>query len=69
MPSRMFAVEPEDARALSPAEMQMRDISLLGEARGAQLSIAQMLALQNYRRPVHVPPGMADWYACGDELP
>lgn len=31
-------------------------------------TLAEMIGQMQYRPPVNVPQGWADWYACGDEL-
>jgi hypothetical protein len=63
-----FAVSPDDMRALSPAELQRREIENMASYQQYKPTLADMLGLQNYRPPVHVPAGFVDWYAYGDEL-
>lgn len=54
---------------LSPAELQMQMVAMRAEMQQAgPPSIEQLLAMTNYRRPVHIPQGWVDWYAIGDQL-
>lgn len=55
-------------RALSPAELQALANEQMLLMRQARPTIEQALQMMNYRTPVHVDPGWADWFACGDQL-
>lgn len=63
-----IALDWNDLRALSQAEMQEYQIYQMRQMQGRVPSFEQMLGLQNYRRSVHVPQGWADWYEHGNEL-
>ncbi len=58
-----------DPRALSEQEMRALETQLGWAAANAKIS---WVGLENYRPPAPIipplPPGWADWYACGDLL-
>lgn len=54
-----------DLAAMPEAEMAQRNYALARQYSHYQIDYR---ALQNYRPPVHVPEGWADWVAVGDEL-
>lgn len=57
-----------DARALSDgelAQMAARDSYL---ARNSQPGIQEIIGMMNYRHPVIVPHGWAEWYEFGAEV-
>ncbi len=57
-----------DARTLSQQELAQRAQEQWAFLRNAEShwDIAQLLA--NYRPPVYVPAGWAEWFSIGDEL-
>ena len=57
-----------DARAMSEQEMANRAILMAPLMQQASPLVESMLATLNYRRPVNVPPGWAEWSAHGNEL-
>lgn len=56
-----------DATALSPEELQQRFYESSFHMRNATPSMLQIIAMGNYKRPVSVPSGWAEWYAFADE--
>lgn len=58
------------ARALSEAELKEREMqqALSGAYRNYTPSLADINAMVNFQRPVHVNPGWTSWYAHGNEL-
>lgn len=59
---------PYAARALSESEIAQKQMMENIMALNHRPSLANMLAAQNYRPPVYVPAGWADWSAHADEM-
>lgn len=57
---------PADLRALSEEEMDARVKAQTWMMRHHAPSLYDILALANWRPPVIVPEGWAEWYAHGD---
>jgi hypothetical protein len=56
-----------DARAMSQAELQQRAIEHARREMGTAPTLQNLASLSNWRPPVHVPAGWAEWFATGDE--
>lgn len=59
---------PDAARALSECEIAQMQAAQAIMARPYTPSPYDLMALSNYRPPVHVPAGWADWSAHAGEM-